>query len=310
MAFIAPTRLPGDPASYLRTHRYLVRAASAILSVFLWIFIFQYFSAFTTVGRALIQTLLLYALAQTIAILLIPFAMRRMRGGMRRGLVYGTLTLIAALVYSGVLLGGLFPNGTAMIGILLGAYGALYRVPYTIEHAVMGSQERSGLFGEMLLAALPFLTGIALTRGIPAHTVFFESALLPLLALVPLFLVPNVHETFSWGYRETFGHLVAPENRGVLLRSLWQGISAALLFLAWPLILLFTTPSYLVLGAAFSATLFTVFLFRASTRPAVVEQHADGGTYLDEYTSLKEMGLALGRLVLCFALVALVLLFQ
>ncbi len=308
MTFIAPARMRGDRGRALGTHRSIVRAASAASNAFLWIFIFQYFALFDTVGRALVQTLLLYALVQTVTMLLSPFAMRRMRGGMLRGLIYGTLLMAAALTYIGALLGGLFPHGTAMIGILLGAYGALYRVPYTVERAAIGRGRVPGLTGEVLLACAPLLAGICFAFGVPPHMLFFVLAVLAASALVPLLYVPNVYEKFSWNYRETFGHFAAVENRALLVSSLKRGIFGALLFLAWPLILIFLTQSYVGVGAAFSATILGILLFRSPQRRVFIDQHADGGAYLDEYTCLKEMGLALGRLIVCLVSALVILL--
>jgi len=296
---------------HLSLHRFLMRLCAATVAAFLWIFIFEYFAILTTIGHALISTVLLYALCQTTTILLTPFALKRLRGGMRRALVYGVLLHLAALVFLGVLLLGIFPHGLVAIALLLGAHRAFYRVPYAVEYAALGRPRTLDLFWEIILALAPLAGGIFISASALPAQLFFAAALLSAFSLLPIFSIPNVHETFAWGYRETFAHLAAPENRRVLLSSVRQGIQGAALFLVWPFVLLFVFGGSPVgIGAAFSATLLIVLLFRASRRRVVVEEHADGGTFMDEYTALKEMGLALGRLVLAFALVLALTLLQ
>lgn len=295
----------------LSLHRFLVRFASASVAAFLWVAIFEYFAVLNAPIHALVSTALLYALCQTTTILLTPFALKRLRGGMRRALVYGTLLLFAAFVAVGALLLGTFPHGLVAIALLLGAYRALYRVPYAVEYAALGRGRTPQLFLEIILALAPLIAGVFLAANALPAQLFFIAALIALLALIPISLVPNVHEAFAWGYQETFAHLAAPENRRVLLTSAGKGIQGAALFLVWPLVLLFIfAGSPMGIGAAFSATLLVILLFRASHRRVTIEGHADGGTFVDEYTALKEMGQALGRLALSFGMVLLVALLQ
>ncbi|HWP61610.1 MAG TPA: hypothetical protein VN495_03335 [Candidatus Paceibacterota bacterium] len=284
--------------SALSAHRFLVRFAQSLINAFLWVFIFAYFTQAESVSNALIRTLFLYALAQTITMLVVPFAMRRLRGGMLAGLIGGTLLLSAALLYAGAVVSGLFPGGTAMLGILLGAYRALYRVPYVLENAAAGTHKvRFG--AELLLALAPLLGALFLTIGGEAGELCSLAAFFVAVALAPLMFVPNVHEKFSWGYRETFGHFAAAENRKILIASVGRGALGSLLYLVLPITVLFATRSYLAVGAVFSTVLLCLFLFRFSQRRVLTEEHADAGRYLDEYTALKEMGLAFGRLALC-----------
>ncbi len=299
MNFIALTsRSVADAAEALAIHRFLIRLTQAMLAAFLWVFLFQYLALAFPLAQALLQIFLLYALTQTVAILAMPITMRLMRSGMRRSIVYGTMLLAVALAYVGLLLSGVFPHGVVAIGVLLGVQRALYRIPYTVEKtAIISGMRQPQLLGELILACTPVLVGILLTiLGMSPFVMLFAFALLPVLALTPLMHVPNVYERFAWRYRETFGHLVRTENRRLLVSSVRQGALSAFLFLLWPLILMFALPTYLGLGAAFSMTLLIIFLFRSSRRRVRIEYRADGNAYLDEYTALKEMGIALGQL--------------
>ena len=163
----------------------------------------------------------------------------------------------------------------------------------------------------------------------------------------------EVHEGFSWEYRETFAQLWEPENRTIVTQSFFEGLSGATLLFFWPIaVFLITGWSYGMLGIILSFTFVvailartfvrkllrrarlqqsgfydavfavTPWLFRLSVAtpigviladsyfytttprrmgidPVAFEQSADGGSYVDEYTALKEMSLALGRIVIC-----------
>ena len=201
-----------------------------------------------------------------------------------------------------MLIAGLFPHGTAFIGIVLGAYRALYRVPYTVERVAVVAAKTPSLVGELTLALSPFFAGFLLTAIAP-HELLFIAGFVSALSLFPLAFVPNVHERFSWRYRDTFGRLAAPENTSLLFKSMWRGMRSAFLYLVAPLVLLFVLP-FSALGAAYSLILLVILVTRASRR--VPEHSADGGTYLDEYTALKEMGNSLGRLCVAFASVGII----
>jgi hypothetical protein len=301
MSFVASSQKTGEAVEALTLHRFLMRLTHAGLAGFLWVFVFQYLTLFFSLTQALVQTFLLYALMQTVALLAMPFMMYVMREGMRRGMVYATLLLAIVLVYSGLLFSGFIFYSIALIGILLGFERALYRVPYAVEKSAIGTLGKPEMVCELLLVCTPATVGLILSTGIVPCVLLCGLAILPILALAPLIRVPNIYEHFSWNYRDTFGHLMAPAHRPLLLASMRRGALSALLFLVWPLLLMFASPSYLALGAAFSITLLIIFLFRASQRRARIEYHADGSAYIDEYTALKEMGIALGQLTVALA---------
>lgn len=289
-----------------------MRLAASSVAAFLWVLIFEYFAVFTTPIHALISTTLLYALCQTTTMLLTPFALKHLRGGMRRALVYGTLLQAAAFVCLGALVLGAVPHSAVVaVALLLGAYRALYRVPYTVEQAAIAGRGTPRLLVEILLALIPLIAGAFLAQSGLSDQLFFTAGIISLAALVPALFIPNVHEPFAWGFHETFGHLVAPENRRLLLSSAGKGLQGAALFFLWPLMLLcIFAGSPLQIGAAFSATLLVILLLRASHRRVTVEDHAEGAAFLDEYTALKEMGQALGCLALAFGAVLALALFQ
>ena len=303
---------PRDAAFALVLHRFLARFAHTAVSAFVWIILFLYFADIEpSLIHAVIRTFLLYALAQTVTILAAPFALRAIGGNMLRGLVFGTIFSVAALAYMGALASGIFPHGAAVIGILLGLYRAFYRAPYELEHRAVAPQSQPLFTVELFLGFTPFLAGLAVAMGIWYPYLLFVAALINALALIPLLFTLTVYETYSWNYRQAFAELIAAKNQPLAVSGVLAGAGGALLFLIWPILLYFElSPQPLVLGAAFSAALLTLLIVRSRHARVLIDQHADGATYIDEYTVLKEMSLAIGRLVisLCAAIGVAVLL--
>ena len=297
-----------DAQFALAAHRFLMRLPHSAISAFLWIIVYLYFFESTqSVETSLIRTVLLYALSQTITMLCAPLALRLIRGNMLRGMVFGTLISAAALTYASALASGIFPHGAAAVGILLGLYRAFYRAPYLLEHREVAPEQRSFLTIELVLASAPLFAGLAVGSMFFYPHLLIAAAVIHMLALVPLLYVPHVYEDYSWSYRRAFKELLDAKNHSLLSHSFFMGVAGGVLFLIWPLLLYFLfAPSPLALGAAFSGTLFLILAFRFSRARVVIDQHADDATYIDEYTVLKEMALAGGRLAVALAAVALV----
>ena len=290
----------------------------------------------------------MYCLAQATTIILTPLSAAHLRHGVKHSIVYGALAAGAAYIYLGATLfsfsGGLAEWGIAIFALLLGAYRALYWVPYQLE-ASGASKERSRMpiAYEAVIALMPIFAGVTLaTVPFAPQRILFGAVIFILLSLLPLLPLRNMFEGFSWSYGETFR------------QSLMQGLQGATLFLLWPIAVFFIVGSqFHVLGAVISATLFAVLLLRAlysrfikrtgldrsiivlsvfsasgwlmrlfAGTPFVIffvdayshvssprisnsidifayEQTADQGSFIDEYTTLKEIGLAFGRILAC-----------
>ena len=342
----------------LSIHRYLLRAGLAGAHLFAWVFIFHYLSLLETdVSHALARTALLYALSHTVTCLVTPLAARLLRKSTRIALC-GAI-IFAAASFSGLAaaFGGFWestylPSVLAAFACGLGTYRALYWVPYEVEAATVG-RRRGSLFFECLIALLPLLAGvgIGLMPYGPVSLLFMGAALIALSAL-PMLWLPSIRETFSWRYRETFGHLIEPANRPIVFPAFLEGIGGAGLLLFWPLaVFLVIGWSYALLGVILSLTFLVSIVARSFIRgslrrkglhtsrvlaivfsvtpwifrmfvatplgaiavdsyfyttnprrigldPLTSEQSADGGSFIDEYTALKEMSLSLGRIAL------------
>ncbi|MSU74143.1 hypothetical protein EXS56_03310 [Candidatus Kaiserbacteria bacterium] len=347
---------PLRSAQALFLHRFLFRFAFAGAHVFAWIFIFQYFYLVEpSLAQALARTALLYALSQTVTCLATPYAARLLRSGARRVFVWATVLAASSFVVLGATFEGFWgaayaPTAVALFAIGLGLYRAFYWIPYEIEVQATG-KSRGNLFTELLVALAPVLGGLCVVAAsFGPLALLYTAAGLMLISVVPIFYLRDVHEGFSWGYRETFGRLVEPANRTVALDAFFEGISGAALLLFWPLaIFIITGWSYGMLGVILTLTFVIAIFARSFVRkslrrsglhtsnllkvvfavtpwafrtlvgtplgavfvdsyfytttprrigldPLTFEQAADAGSYVDEYTALKEMGLALGRI--------------
>lgn len=277
---------------------------------FLWIFIFAYFASMgQAVGEALAHTLFLYALSEIVTVVATPVALRFISRSMVRGIVFGTALLGLSYAYIGALALGNFPNGIAIIGVLLGLYRALYHVPYTVERAAI-PEWRPHPGAEFAIASMPLLAGLMLSIGFPFSSLIFLSAILAVLSLGFAALVPTVRDRYSWGYRETFMRLLHESNTQLVLSSMLHGVKGLLLVVLWPLALFFLgVPSPALLGSLITATLLLTLLARSRKAMLILELHNDGGSFIDEYTALKEMSSSLGRAVVCGAIATIAVLF-
>jgi len=343
----------------LSTHRFLFRLALAGTNVFAWVFIFQYFYLVEPdIAHGLARVALLYALSQTITCLVTPFAARLLRSGARRALLLGTVAAASSFVVLGAALEGFWggaevPIALAAFACGLGVYRALYWIPYEAEAEAAGKRAKN-IFAELFIALAPLLGGACVAASLYGPVwLLFGGACLILISVIPIFSLRDIHEGFSWGYRETFGHMIDPANRALVTQSFLEGIAGAALLLFWPLaIFLITGWSYGMLGVVLSLTFVLAIFMRSLVRkglrkaslhasstlnivfavtpwifrmlvatpfgvilvdsyfhtttprrigldPVVFEQAADGGSFLDEYTALKEMALSLGRIALC-----------
>ncbi len=341
---------------YLHAHRVLMRTALSAVSVFMWVFVFSYFLSFSfNLARAFAGTITVYALSQAIMIILTPLSAAHLRHGVKRAIVFGALFLAAALVTLGATFAGYFSAplgcGIVLFGVLLGAYRALYWIPYRLQ-SHLSFTDHPNIFLELIIAFMPAFVGIAIASVYLAPLkILFGMAALTVLSTLPVLFLRDVHEGFSWSYLGTFRELFRRRNTVHASRAVLDGIQSAALFLIWPIaVFLIVGRSYLTLGVVMSASLVIflvlhsayrstsgafslrespivtvvfvvsawIFRLAAGTPIAIMcvdsysflsaprgrdsyslEHSSDGGTYLDEFTALREIGLGVGRIVAC-----------
>jgi len=246
------------------SHRFLTRLSLSAAHIFAWLFVFQYFYVISgLLLHALVATSLSYALSQIVAILVIPYAARRLRNGVRGMLVNAFLSLSAAfavlaLSFAGLL--GSIPFGIVCFAVCIGLYRALYWMPYEIVSKKSGSARTH----EVLLAFVPAVAGYAIALSSSAPILVLAAAsLVALVAIVPVYAMKNTQEGFSWQYRETFHQLFSSSHRKPLIQAICHGFEGAALLLLWPItILVLLDWSYAILGIVMSVTYLCTILVR------------------------------------------------
>ena len=345
----------------LHAHRFLFRVGLSIANVFAWIFVFQYFYFWTlSIPGALVITVVMYCVAQIVTIILAPVSASHLRRGIKHSLVFGAVVAGAAFIYLGATLSDTLNGepigwGIVVFAILLGAYRALYWVPYQLGATSDGARSRLPIVYELVIAFMPAFAGATMVSFPEApQSLLYGASVFCLLSLFPILNFEDLSERFEWGYFETFNQFYAIKHRRLLAASFTQGIQGATLFLLWPIaVYLIVGSDYQTLGAIVSATLVVSVIWRgyyrrlaqragiehstsvnvafsvfgwmlrffagtpvavfladsyshiSSPRPAYIidaltfEQASDSGSFIDEYTVLKEIGLALGRIGIC-----------
>ncbi len=354
----------------LHAHRLLLRAGLSMAHMFAWIFIFEYFYALSNdLARSLAGVVLLYALVQFVTGVLTPISAAHLRHGTRRVLIWGVIFAASAFVVLGATLGGYFDSSLAwsfaLFAILLGAYRALYWIPYTLTASGIPETPMRAYL-EVLIALMPLFAGLTVV-SVPFADVrlLFGAAALIGLSALPVLYLSDTYERFSWPYMYTFSQLFRRKNHGLVLQSFLDGLQGAALFLVWPLaIFLILEASYIALGLVFTLTLLVILLLRRIYKrltrtfnlhesptvytilvvsgwigrlaagtplgvivadsyayvaspergtyadPFLFEQASDRGSFVDEYTALKEIALAGGRIALCTVVFFLAFAFQ
>jgi len=354
----------------LHAHRLLLRTGLSLVHIFAWVFVFEYFYFFSgSTARALAATVLLYGLAQLITLIATPISAAHLRRGTRHSIIWGVVCMGGALVVLGGTLSGYFSApfawGIVAFAVLMGFYRALYWIPYRIAQNASKPHEHMRPLLEVLIALMPLFAGLTI-QGVMfgEGRLLFGGAALVVVSIIPLFLIADAREKFSWPYLYTYRQLLRRKNHGLVVQSLLEGLQGAALFLVWPLaVFLILEWSYFVLGLVFTITLLAILLMRrvylwlaktfgienspvvhtvlvmsgwvgrlaAGTPLAIIvadsysyatqpergtradpftfEHMSDRGAFVDEYTALKEISLAFGRIMMCAIVFALALVF-
>lgn len=240
-------------APYIRIHRVFVGAASALAATFAWVFVFEAFMyAGTGIVYAASHTALLYVLAQAVTILATPFCAPLIRFGVLRALVWGSMAYAAAFATLGAALTQESVSLLILFPILIGLYRAIYRAPYTLTPA-----EQYPRTAQILIELVPAVAGLALAHHITTPgNVLITAAELILISLVPVFVLPETYERFSWSYRQTWDALLDVRNRPLVIAATVRGVEQSALFLVWPIAIFFIVGgSYAYLGAILTLSL-------------------------------------------------------
>lgn len=281
-------------------HRLLMRAALSFGHIFAWLFAFQYFylTYDGSVEMAFFSVLLAYALTQVITVLLTPWSAKRMRHGVRGSMIMATISMAIAFGFLAAGIGGMLVHigwGVLAFSIFMGVYRALYWIPYELTATSMKP------FVHYLIAALPMVAGILLAWKVPPQVLLFATTVAALIAIIPLSAIKNVHEGYTWKYRETFHVLFDRAHRTILKQSIVEGIEATALLLMWPIaVFVLLEWSYGLLGIVLAFTMFASLTikhilrsFKTTEVPVTVEAALAGSAWVMRLLVATPLGVVL-----------------
>lgn len=258
---------------WLHIHRFIVRLSFAFAVTFAWVLIFHYWLiGLHDPAQALVHAALLYALSQTVVVLVTPYAASLLHLGMRRGMIYGIL--FASVGFS--CLAGTFQTmtlnnvtiaGLIAFAICMGLYRALYWIPYVIEKRSLHAQ-RTPFWYELPLVLMPTLAGLTIVLSDYSATwLLYGTAALLVVSVFPLLGVKEKKELFPWHHTHAFGWLLDHAGRFRLRLSFLDGMQSVAIFFFWPVaVLILAGFSYLTLGIVLTLTALIVLLSRPHAR--------------------------------------------
>lgn len=220
--------------SFLYFHRLLIQIGVALLGIFLPIYLYEQF------GLSLAKVILIFVVTSAGYSLLLPWGgMLMSRIGVKRSLILAiplwllALASLILLAYS-----PLFVIPYVAFDVL----GRLfYWVPYHIDFAKFTNRRTRGRqiallqsISYLVLAVSPALAGLVLI-----YTGFNSLLLIVIgmyvLSIFPIIFIQPTHETYSYGYRESFGQLFAKRNRSLLLGYAGDGMQEIIGLVIWPI---------------------------------------------------------------------------
>jgi hypothetical protein len=268
----------------LAAHRFYLRAGLSAIHAFSWVFVWQYYFVLSgDVSQAFLRVVLLYALAQVVAILATPLAARALVRGARALMLAAILVLAAAFLVWAATLAHLIPTwgnaGVIIFAVLLGLYRALYWVPYAVEKERVVAN-KVPIPAELFIAIMPALAGLSLSSGPLAPVgLLAAGAAIILMSVIPLARVREVHESYTWGYGQALSELIEPRYRTFVLKAFIEGIEGAALLLLWPLaVFLIVAKSYSLFGFVLTITLLLAIPTRILARKYLPTRPAIAGT--------------------------------
>jgi len=214
----------------------IVDLASGLFSVFLPIFLYEFF------GNSL-RLVFGYYLATFILTLsiFILFSRKLNKFGFKRALQ--TSTLFSVMFFIGLF----FLNKENVwfiipfLVIVVSIKRFLYWLPYNIDFAKFAdSQDRGKTMGllEIILSITgvitPLIAGFVI-KSFGFNLLFLLGVVIFVASFFPLLHLPRTHEKFSWGILKTIRKIFARENRTTALVFFSEGAESVVFSIVWPI---------------------------------------------------------------------------
>ncbi|MBU0482799.1 MAG: MFS transporter [Candidatus Uhrbacteria bacterium] len=230
---ITPHIPPG--LGLLYSNRLIIQFGTGLLGLFFPIFLYEQF------GGSMSVLLGYYFIAFLVSFFLMaPGAMIMSRIGLRSSMILAVVGLAlwhipfifwdASIAF--YLLG--------FVLIMHNIWRMFYWTPFHVEFAEMTKKgERGRTLGTLTSIAavisivIPFIAGFVLDQ-FSYSALFLAASAIVFASLIPLFMVPQVVEKYSFGYWETFKHFFSKKNRRMVTAYTADGIESTVGAVIWP----------------------------------------------------------------------------
>jgi len=220
----------------LLSSRAITQIGDGLLGIFMPIFLYALF-------EKNIHVVLLYYFAGFLmfTLLVAPGAQLINKTGFRNALVAGSLSVI--IFYTTLVFAEKWDVFFFVFSSIaaLTLFRILYWVPFHTDFALFTDSRNRGREVGALTAVLaligalgPVLAGyIIATTGF--NILFIITIALHFASVIPLLMLPETKERFSWSYRETWKHFFSKEKRGALLALGALGAENSIALIIWPI---------------------------------------------------------------------------
>jgi MFS family permease len=233
----------------LSTGRLIQLVSNALVGFFLPIFIYN------KLDHRIDLMLIFFGASWLLYAILVPFGAQLFnRFGFRRVLISSVFT--DALFY--IFLYNLDVNPILFLtlaGISRTLNLILFWIPYHVDFAKFTTKSDRGKEYSFIMAGatiigiiMPVFSGALISRY-SFNFVFVLEIVATMFEFIPFYLLPRTHESYCWGYLETFRHFFSKANRNLVLAQMASGAENVVSFLIWPIfIFLILNGQYLKVG--------------------------------------------------------------
>ena len=243
---------------FLYANRILQDLAGGLLGIFLPILLYKAFDS------SLYKTGVFYLIGWAIWFFVAPLGAKVMsRIGMKRSLIISVL-----VGWSWYFLANKFLQDSSLVwlGLMIVAITVermFYWIPYHTDFAKFTNKKMRGRqmtflysLSALLHIFLPFISGEILTYY--GFGILFSAALVVyLLSVIPLFFIPDIRETYSFSYLQTYRELFRRIHRRLLFSYGADGMQNVVGMVVWPLFIwLLLDKNYQAVGLISSFIIF------------------------------------------------------
>ncbi|NQT49408.1 hypothetical protein HQ571_01800 [Candidatus Kuenenbacteria bacterium] len=257
------TKLSGALTA-LYSNRIIQQVAGGLIGLFFPILLYE------KLGYSLYKVMIYYVINWGIWMLIIPLgAMVMSKIGMKKSLIaavcVGWLWFYFARLFA--MEGALIFLGIAIIALNLDRF--FYWIPYHTDFAKFTDKKTRAKQMSFLISIaslvsifVPFIAG-QIIANYGYGILFLFALLIYIMSIIPLFLIPDVRENYSFGYFETYRELFKKKNRRMVLSYGADGMQSMVGLIIWPIFIwLMLNQNYGAVGLVMSLIVLGSVLLR------------------------------------------------